>query len=236
MSIPIFIINKDRHEALKQLVEFLQKRNYTNITIVDNKSTYQPLLDWYKVSGATVFHNTVGDTNIHCLGNLAYHTKVEQFNKVMISENFVLSDSDIIPIDAIPNGFIEDMEDILNRHGKDKVGLSLKIDDLPTHSFDMDEIVRVESNHWHNPIGGEKMPLYKAAIDTTFAVCRKGCHAGYFDSEHAYRTGAAYIARHMPWYYDKNNLPVDEKYYIEHLDVPGGPCWSLRLKEKLKNG
>ena len=46
--IPIIIINFNQLFYLKQLIESLQKRDYNNIVIIDNLSTYQPLLDYYK--------------------------------------------------------------------------------------------------------------------------------------------------------------------------------------------
>jgi hypothetical protein len=45
--------------------------------------------------------------------------------------------------------------------------------------------------------------------------------------------GGSYMAHHAPWYYNPDNLPVDEKYYITHLEPNKGPTYSMRLKEDL---
>ena len=58
-NIPIVILNRDRLYPLQEQVNVLQKKGYTNITIIDNQSTYQPLLDWYEISGVDVFVNDI---------------------------------------------------------------------------------------------------------------------------------------------------------------------------------
>lgn len=42
-SIPVIIINFNQLFYLKQLVDFLIRREFKNIIIIDNASTYQPL-------------------------------------------------------------------------------------------------------------------------------------------------------------------------------------------------
>ncbi len=48
LDIPIIINNFNRLEYLKILLDGLENRNYTNIYILDNQSTYPPLLEFYK--------------------------------------------------------------------------------------------------------------------------------------------------------------------------------------------
>jgi hypothetical protein len=48
-------------------------------------------------------------------------------------------------------------------------------------------------------------------------------------SDYAYRAAGNYFARHSPWYYDTNNLPDDEVYYLQHIEGPR-PHWSNILK------
>ena len=49
-QVPIFINNYNRLTTLTQLIDALVSRGYTNITILDNQSTYPPLLDYYKTT------------------------------------------------------------------------------------------------------------------------------------------------------------------------------------------
>lgn len=46
-DIPIIINNYNRLTMLKKLIDSLTSRGYTNIVILDNQSTYPPLLEWY---------------------------------------------------------------------------------------------------------------------------------------------------------------------------------------------
>ena len=47
-NIPILIICRDRLECLKKLVMALEARGCKNIILIDNASTYEPLLEYYK--------------------------------------------------------------------------------------------------------------------------------------------------------------------------------------------
>ena len=58
-DIPIVILNRDRFYPLKDLINSLHQRNYTNITVIDNGSTFKPLLEWYQSSGIDVFFNNL---------------------------------------------------------------------------------------------------------------------------------------------------------------------------------
>jgi len=47
-NIPIFINSRDRLNCLKLLIEWLLKAGYKNLIILDNDSSYPPLLDYYR--------------------------------------------------------------------------------------------------------------------------------------------------------------------------------------------
>mgnify|MGYP002241251986 FL=1 len=55
-EIPIIINNFNRLTTLRLLTETLTACGYTNIYILDNASTYPPLLEYYKTCPFTVFH------------------------------------------------------------------------------------------------------------------------------------------------------------------------------------
>ena len=56
-NIPIVILNRDRFHPLREQVECLQKYGYNNIIVIDNYSTYQALLDWYKTAKKSDWNN-----------------------------------------------------------------------------------------------------------------------------------------------------------------------------------
>ena len=69
-DIKIVILNRDRLYPLMEQVQSLKSRGYNNITIIDNQSAYQPLLDWYKESELDVFYNIVTEDSCHAFSDL----------------------------------------------------------------------------------------------------------------------------------------------------------------------
>jgi hypothetical protein len=106
-SIPIVILNRDRLIPLQEQISALHSKGYFNITIIDNQSTYQPLLDWYKDSKLDVFYNDVTENSCHAFRDLVLmqHPKFIQIT----SGWYVFNDSDIIPVDSVPDDFINDL-------------------------------------------------------------------------------------------------------------------------------
>lgn len=230
-NIPIVILNRDRLEPLKKLVNILHKKEYYNIIIIDNLSTYPPLLEYYKEKNLNVFVNNgivVNDNST--LYRFAIEAKIPYFMDI-VKDWYVYTDSDVVPIDNIPDNFIEDMIEVCKKYNKHKVGLGLKIDDLPENNPFTKQVLDCEQTYWVSKINDEKYPLYYAPIDTTFAVYQPNSHALW--SSDSIRMGDKYIATHEPWYYDINNLPEDELYYTQHLSTTAGPVWSVRIKNHL---
>ena len=59
--------------------------------------------------------------------------------------------------------------------------------------------------------------VYKAEIDTTFALYKPFC-GGKADLYHqTFRTGFPYVIKHLPWYEDSGNLSEEEIYYINSV-------------------
>ena len=53
--------------------------------------------------------------------------------------------------------------------------------------------------------------MFKAPIDTTFAVYKPYFKGEFIDIQQLYlRTGFPYSVRHLPWYVDNNNLTEEE--------------------------
>jgi hypothetical protein len=89
----------------------------------------------------------------------------------------------------------------------------------------------MEKGFWEDMIPHPKYKLYRAGVDTTFAV--------YYPNSlplldmNCIRMGGSYVAKHMPWYYDINNLPDDEAYYLKNLKPKRGPTHSMMVKQTL---
>lgn len=223
-QIPIIINNFNRLDSMKKLIESLEKRGYTNISIIDNLSTYPPLLDYYKTCRYTVFrlNRNIGMTALW---------KSDIYRKFR-NDFFVYTDSDIVPIEECPDDFLLFFLNTLKKYRlAQKVGFSLKIDDLPDHYAMKKEVIL-----WEKQFSEYKCDefLYRAPIDTTFALYRPRSqrkHA-FFDIE-MYRTAFPYMARHLPWYIDSENPDEENRYYINQTLIK--TSWSKKGKKFLTN-
>lgn len=221
-QIPIIINNFNRLDSMIKLIDSLEKRGYTNIFIIDNLSTYPPLLDYYKTCRYTVFRL---DQNI---GLTALWTS--SIYKRFKNDFFVYTDSDIVPIEECPDDFLLFFLQTLKKYRlAQKVGFSLKIDDLPDYYAMKKDVI-----FWEKQFFDRKRDefLYWAPIDTTFALYRprgKRRHA-YYNIE-MYRTAFPYMARHLPWYIDSENPDEENRYYISQNLIQ--TSWSEKGKEFL---
>ena len=202
-DIPIIINNFNRLTYLKSLINSLTSRGYHNIYILDNKSTYPPLLDYYKTCPFTV-------------GNLGYKALWISgiFNRFKDSY-YVYTDSDMEISAECPDDFMQHFLDILERYPlTQKVGFGLRIDDLPDHFINKEKVIEHESQFWAKEV---KKGIYRADIDTTFALYRPYCKGVANKYVEAYRTGFPYLINHLPWYVDTNNMSEEECYYVNHI-------------------
>lgn len=207
-KVPVFLIVRDRLGPLVELVDWLERAGTEEIWLVDNNSSYPPLLDYL----ATTPHEVVrtgknfGHRSPWLSGTVQRHAH---------GRNFVVSDPDVIPDPACPLDAIDHFGSLLDRYPEiDKVGFGLRIDDLPD-SYPLAASVRAwEQRFWRDEV---EPGVFRADIDTTFALYRA------LDRRHseasALRTGAPYVARHAPWYNDPEHLSDDDRWYREHADT-----------------
>lgn len=217
-DIPIIINNYNRLTYLKSLINSLTRRGYTNIYILDNKSTYPPLLEYYKSCPFTV---------IHLSGNLGYKALWESdvFNRFKHSY-YVYTDSDMEINPDCPDDFMQHFLNILKRYPlSQKVGFGLQIDDLPDHFINKEKVIEHESRFWTREV---EPGIYKADIDTTFALYRPYCKGVASIYQEVYRTGRPYIIKHLPWYVDTNNMSDEELYYVNNISQ--STHWSKNSK------
>jgi hypothetical protein len=92
----------------------------------------------------------------------------------------------------------------------------LRIDDLPDRYSFKREVQDWESQFWEHEI---EHGVYRADIDTTFALYRPGTT---YSINRALRTGPPFVARHLPWYADSANLSEEELFYREHMSETVG--------------
>ncbi|MGI9560360.1 MAG: glycosyltransferase family 2 protein [Flavobacteriaceae bacterium] len=223
-KIPIFINNFNRLTTLVKLINALETRGYTNIIILDNKSTYPPLLEYYKSTKHKVhrYRKNYGYKSFWKSGLWLKYT----FNY------FVYTDPDVVPIEQCPENFISYFYHLLKKYPKvHKVGFSLKIDDLPDHYTNKNSVIKWEKTFYDNVL---EPNVYQAPIDTTFALYRPFSKSGKRDgSTPMIRTGYPHQCAHLPWYINDNNLDEEEMYYVNNLKTE--TYWSKKIFDLKKS-
>lgn len=206
MSYPVFIPCRDRLTTLVDLIGWLESVDNAEIYLIDNASTWGPLLDFYETTDHSVIRT--GGNHGHKVG----------WTKRIIGEQakgrrFIYTDPDLIPVDDCPADAIAQMADVLNTNRwAVKCGFALKIDDLPEWSK--------PAHDWELPYWSRwdaHVEAWRAPIDTTFALydARQVYRHTY---QPAYRLPKPYLMRHLPWYSDPHALSEEEAYYVGHAD------------------
>ena len=206
-NIPIFLISYNRLSYIKNSVSWLEKKGYFNINIIDNSSTYPPLLEYYKTLKYRVFFMEKN------LGHMVFW-KDERFKE--FRKNFyVVSDPDLLPVEDCPDDFLQRFLDVYKKYPfVKKVGFSLKTDDLPDASIFAKEAKEWEEKYYKLYL--KKDYVYYAGIDTTFALYAPDCLSESVPFLRAFRTAFPYQVRHLPWYKSENDITEEDIYYSNH--------------------
>ncbi|MDQ3535831.1 MAG: glycosyltransferase family 2 protein [Bacteroidota bacterium] len=221
-SVPIVINNFNRLSFLRKQIDYLHKKGFYNLYIIDNNSTYQPLLDYYKKKKVKVFYLKEN------VGYLAvWKTVLYEYFK---DYYYVYTDADILPHDQCPDDFISYFKSLLDKYPHiDKVGFGLKTDDLPDEYILKDKVQEHESQFWNHEV---EKDVYEAMIDTTFALYRPRKKGGYWLK--ALRTGGKYVALHLPWYTSSYTITEEDKFYNDNIKT--STHWTELLKNHSTEG
>jgi len=203
---PVIIIVRDRLSPLLSLLEWLERVEQREIWLCDNASTYEPMVKFLaNTTHRVVFNGKNLGHRAPWLSGLAA--------EVGFDRPFVVTDPDVIPSETCPHDALEYFADTLLTHREiDKVGFSLRIDDLPDHFAHKDSVITWERQFWTTQF---KPGFFFAPIDTTFALYRPGLGQ---QNGRSLRTQPPYDARHMPWYENSLEPTEEHRYYVAHAD------------------
>lgn len=201
---PIFICCRDRVTPLRALVEWLEQAGHERIVLLDNDSTYPPLLEFYEQTPHQVIRLGMN------VGKLAL------WIHGVPDEPFVYTDPDVVPIAECPLDAVQHLWRALSRHPHAKAGLGLYLEDVP---------VTLPSLEWERSLASPERELepgvYDSLVDTTFALYRAGVP---FELP-ALRTGYPYQARHLSWY--ARQPDAEDRYYLDRaIQGPEGSSWA----------
>lgn len=221
-DVAIFINSYNRLLYLKLLIKWLEGAGHLNIIILDNNSTYPPLLSYL---------NKISYPVLRLKSNMGYLALYRSgfFNDYLSKNYYVFTDDDIIPTATCPLDAIDYFKSILDKYPHiQKCGFGLKIDDLPDEYRYKEQAIATELA---SRVGRLEDDVYLAKIDTTFCLYKPHVvDKGYLTDniarcENSAKTDEPYVARHGTFYIDSSNLSVEEHFYQEHLN-PNSVHWS----------
>jgi len=208
-TIPIFIISYNQYTFVKSMVDQLSKYS-SNIYIIDNKSTYPPLVEYLKS-----IENTV--KVLHMDQNYGHRVYMRDEIVKLGGDKYIITDPDLLLNPKLPQNFIDILSDLSDQHQKGKVGFALDISNninLNINATDNKQtVIDWESQFWKNKVNHPKYELYIADIDTTFVLINKKYYSPH--SYSAIRVAGDFTCVHRPWVigYENDLLDGELKYY-----------------------
>lgn len=205
---PAVIIGYNQYTYIKNMVEQLEK--YTSdIIVVDNNSTFPPLLDYYK--------NDFKYTLLKQKTNYGHGVWALDCVQKLVGDTYILTDPDLQFNEHLPDNFIQQLLGIANHFSARQVGFALCIDapDIRTDLLCQGLTVKQwESNFWKKPLACPLYPslkLYEADIDTTFCLINKK-----FSGKPTIRVAGDFTCLHLPWHKDfqKKLAPGEYEAYL----------------------
>lgn len=200
-----YIISHNRLTCLVKLCNDLVLRGCEPV-IVDNASTYPPLQQWLNECPFPVHH--VSNTG----------SRSPWKYNIVTGEQYIVTDHDL-DISDVPLDMVSKMQEVLEESTTSvKVGLSLKIDDLPDNPY-ANAAKEHEEIFWITKAGDH----YSAPIDTTLALysAKRLAKSKAPQFYNAIRLAPPYTARHLPWYLTLENLTEEEIFYMNSINNEG---------------
>ncbi|WP_418130554.1 glycosyltransferase family 2 protein [Variovorax sp. 278MFTsu5.1] len=206
-EIPVFIISFNHLTYLQRSIAYFERAGFKNIHVIDNASSYPQLVEYLRASPHKVHYMGVNYKHTVLFDSL-------KFKKLVDSSYFILTDPDVLPVEECPFDFLYAFFDVLLSYPeKNKIGFSLKLDDLPDHYELKENVLEWEGRFYEKSKAHGSLTIYDAPVDTTFAVYRPRKEWRTSDFFSAFRMGYPYEARHLPWYRDLSKLTSEEIYY-----------------------
>ena len=212
-EIPIFIIAYNQYTFVKNMVEQLQKYVSSNrIHILDNKSTYAPMVD-YLISIESTVH-------VHRMDRNYGHKVINKIDTFTTSKKYIITDPDLTFNKNLPTNFISTLEFISDKYKSGKVGFALDISSNVRLDvlYNGQNPIEWESQFWRNRIDNSDYELYAADIDTTFCLINKD----YIGN--TIRIAGNFTCIHRPWLIGwQDDIPKDELDFYKTNNISS--CW-----------
>lgn len=215
-TLPVIICVFNQYTYLKNLISKLNQNGFFNIYVLDQKSTYQPLINYLKDNNGknfTVFYESM---------NYGPHNFfVERKYQVFSGMPFLYTDPDIDFNYLAPN-FLTKFFELSNLYKVFKVGSALYIpkdsEIKPGISLfgNQGNKISVENHERQFWVSEIQTGVYNSPIDTTLHVF----FPEYYKEEQPLITGLrvgldGFVIKHLPWHKD-DPMPEDElNFYLQ---------------------
>jgi hypothetical protein len=232
VKIPVFIISFNRLTCLQRLVAWLDTAELAEPIIIDNGSTYGPLLEWLDRMGHTIrihrFKSNYGPYRVW---------EERLFEPVTTSRQpfYAVTDPDVVPIPECPRDALPRLVDTWNDVPHPKIGLSLRIETIPDTLPSAGAIraweTTLQCQERARPSpgpGAAALPRrYDSLLDTTFQLNHRQVLPPSFGST-AIRLAHPYQADHLGWHLDPLHLSDEDRFYWETASVRASTIQSLK--------
>lgn len=210
-----FIILRDRVTYARKCATALAKAGL-DIHVVDHGSTWPAALVWL-----AELEDDWGLPVLRRKEN-AYPWQLWEwgpFRDLMEHDNepYVVTDPDVVPSENCPDDWLERLGEVLARYQCVKVGLSLRIDNVPPSR--LEEVLAMEHHFWEDGVPPEEPEFYRANTDTTLALYRPFTQYPLFALGPSLRLAPPYSADHLSWH-ETGELSPELAHYYAHAD-PG---------------
>jgi hypothetical protein len=238
MTVPLYIPTFNNPTYTRNFLNQVDGLNFSQIIILDNKSTYQPMIDLLAQidSKYEVIRLEENYGPHYILRNPEYYKTLPDI--------FSLSDPDVEFPKNISGNFQEEMIKIGIKYRFGKVGFAIEV---PSENEFLELVVNLdgklrnmhewEQQFWQNEIDKTTSgdPIFQTTLDTQFAIYNKE----FFNPEERYkalRIGGKYTSKHLG-FYKESIVPKEESdfyrsvskfaYYIGNFDENGTPFTKL---------
>ena len=218
-TIPVVINVFNQHHYLKRMVEQFSESGFRNIVVIDNHSSFPPLLDYYRDLSSRraaniIYYNENRGPHYFFVQNIYEH--------LFESTPFLYTDPDLGWLEISPT-FLTTLFGLSHKYKLFKVGCALTLPDEGTMKPDfplfhcndrMYNVSQWEEQFWQNRI---ETNVYNAPVDTTMHLF----NPAYFVQGSALITGIRVAgpgmeAIHWPWFKD-DICPPDERAFYRSL-------------------
>lgn len=216
-TIPVFVVSYNNGVYVKNITQ--QLNNFSVTPIISDNNSYckntQRVLNELSHSGMA----QIARSNYN-FGHLVGF--IEPFY-LILPEVFAYTDPDLQFNDKLPGDFMIQLADLTTLIPVFKAGFALSLNIKGTLKntkihlrnskpflFEKQYSIKdYESKYWIKRLQHEKLEIYAAPIDTTFAVYRKQNYCGDFHD--AIRVAGDYSATHLPWFVEFDLFSEDDR-------------------------